>query len=341
MIVQCPRCGTRYRVNPAVATEPDPTFKCSRCRHLFSRRAEVRPESEASAAGEPDSTRDLPFASEEGRIDGEAEVQEPAGLDVAAPIEGMPVDRTEEEPTGPDPEARMDGPEDTEPPRLTTEAESQPGEPESSIQEGDESPADSGGGEVTLPEDQGAEPEEMLEQEMRAGVSQGWSLFAGVLIAVVVFPIALTSYVVTYPRATQTLLEAVPIVGNDLARDPLVPQLIHLEDLRYFRPPGRPLALILGKARNTTRHPVRGVDIEGTLYRGDGVAARKTVSCCKPLSRGVIESEELLTTLERVTPAPDFVIAPGRAEGFFLVFENPPSDLSEFGCRVVKADFDR
>src|SRR5712692_5407063 len=34
--IQCPSCQTRYRVDERVLPEDNPTFKCSRCGHVFS-----------------------------------------------------------------------------------------------------------------------------------------------------------------------------------------------------------------------------------------------------------------------------------------------------------------
>ena len=56
--VQCSSCHTRYRVDEQVLPEGTPTFKCSRCGHVFS--VEPRKASEAaaeSAAAKPISPR--------------------------------------------------------------------------------------------------------------------------------------------------------------------------------------------------------------------------------------------------------------------------------------------
>src|SRR5713226_677979 len=36
MLIQCPSCRTTYRVKENVATIPNPTFRCSRCKHIFA-----------------------------------------------------------------------------------------------------------------------------------------------------------------------------------------------------------------------------------------------------------------------------------------------------------------
>jgi predicted Zn finger-like uncharacterized protein len=52
--IQCTSCHTRYRIDEAVLPEGTPTFKCSRCNHVFSLepRQTVRSESSAESSAE-------------------------------------------------------------------------------------------------------------------------------------------------------------------------------------------------------------------------------------------------------------------------------------------------
>jgi predicted Zn finger-like uncharacterized protein len=58
--IQCTSCHTRYRIDEAVLPEGTPTFKCSRCNHVFSLepRQTVRSESLAEAEPPPDPLRE-------------------------------------------------------------------------------------------------------------------------------------------------------------------------------------------------------------------------------------------------------------------------------------------
>lgn len=65
MIIRCPSCSTTYKVNGSVFDAPQPTFRCSRCKHIFAVQirlqlrdeeppvdaAETAPPAEAEAAG--------------------------------------------------------------------------------------------------------------------------------------------------------------------------------------------------------------------------------------------------------------------------------------------------
>src|SRR5689334_15677361 len=48
MIMQCPRCSTRWRVGDSPATE-NPVFKCGRCHHVFPQFPGAPPAAERSA----------------------------------------------------------------------------------------------------------------------------------------------------------------------------------------------------------------------------------------------------------------------------------------------------
>ncbi len=52
MLVQCPSCHTTYRVSDNLITAPNPTFRCSRCKHIFvlGLKPEVGPASNATPA---------------------------------------------------------------------------------------------------------------------------------------------------------------------------------------------------------------------------------------------------------------------------------------------------
>jgi predicted Zn finger-like uncharacterized protein len=63
MLVQCPSCRTTYRVGDKVVTIPNPTFRCSRCKHIFIVR--VKPGTSARRDSNLASPRSGPQHSEE------------------------------------------------------------------------------------------------------------------------------------------------------------------------------------------------------------------------------------------------------------------------------------
>ncbi|MFM7141207.1 MAG: zinc-ribbon domain-containing protein, partial [Alphaproteobacteria bacterium] len=67
MTVQCPRCGTQYRVPDARLSESRPVFKCTRCNHVFA--SGERPASKTPRTAE-DRNLSLPFGRRSSRAAG-------------------------------------------------------------------------------------------------------------------------------------------------------------------------------------------------------------------------------------------------------------------------------
>src|SRR5215472_3137272 len=49
--IQCTSCQTRYRIDERILPEDTPTFKCSRCGHVFSAEPRQKPARRAGAPG--------------------------------------------------------------------------------------------------------------------------------------------------------------------------------------------------------------------------------------------------------------------------------------------------
>lgn len=50
MIIRCPGCSTTYKVNGSIFDAPRPTFRCSRCKHVFTFQVRLRLHDEESPA---------------------------------------------------------------------------------------------------------------------------------------------------------------------------------------------------------------------------------------------------------------------------------------------------
>jgi predicted Zn finger-like uncharacterized protein len=103
--VQCPRCGTQYRVTDARLSESRPVFKCTRCNHVFARtersatRGATRPRGESR-------NLDLPFdPPTRGSASGPASLHGPADEEFDdLHEEGLPDDEQQDESLGEDPD---------------------------------------------------------------------------------------------------------------------------------------------------------------------------------------------------------------------------------------------
>jgi hypothetical protein len=96
--------------------------------------------------------------------------------------------------------------------------------------------------------------------------------------------------------------------------------------------------VVSGKAVNASSQDVRLIEIEGSLLADGAVqrsqrvyAANQARSSIRDLSQSEVEM------LLRLEPNRRFVIPPGEAASFLLVFPNPPAGFNQIAVRVVDA----
>ena len=104
--IQCTSCHTRYRIDERVLPDDTPTFKCSRCGHVFN--ADPVPAKARKPAPEaPDSEPQQPRTMRPAR---------PRPSALKSPVESDVVKRTESRPSvAPKPEARVQKPQSEQP----------------------------------------------------------------------------------------------------------------------------------------------------------------------------------------------------------------------------------
>ncbi len=316
--------------------EEDPTFKCSRCSHIFA----------YEGGG----------ASEEPRI-AAAEAASQAGSRVDIP----PAPLEERPPTLPPPavERRVSPSKATPPESLSFEfTRRQAGPGRAGAFATDPFEDDAGDERFAFDEDapldrgepdgqQHPEPRfvrelEALTAERAAGKSPSrpYSIFLGVLIAA--YGVSALS-LLNHPEATQALLASVPLVGGVITEDHLLHTKIHLEDVEgtYQQiKDDRVVFIVSGRAVNTSNEPLKGVQIESALYdaRG-GPVDTKSIYCGNAMSLKIVKdlSSREISLLQRLEPTKRFEIRPGESAGFSVVFMSPPSGLKEFSAKVLAA----
>lgn len=103
MIIRCPSCSTTYKVDGSVFDAPKPTFRCSRCKHVFTFEVRLQLQDEDPAlnpdAGDPAPETDADGDGAEAG-DAFATVEEPSVSDREDTLES---EALEEEPVPPDP----------------------------------------------------------------------------------------------------------------------------------------------------------------------------------------------------------------------------------------------
>ncbi|MGH7896896.1 MAG: DUF3426 domain-containing protein [Candidatus Binatia bacterium] len=146
-----------------------------------------------------------------------------------------------------------------------------------------------------------------------------------------------------HPDRTVQLLASVPLVGQVLAEDRLLLTRVQLEDVEGVYQQikdDRPVFIISGRAVNGAGQSLKGVQIESSLFDGNGQALEsKSIYCGNAMSLKIVKdlSTKEISLLQRLEPPKRFEIRPGEGAGFSVVFLNPPAGVKEFSARVAAA----
>ena len=357
MVVVCPACQTRYRVDAALVVAGETSFECCQeeCGHVFvytppvlwkgnGQECETEPPGPQS---QPESAHENPPESdpedESGLTDADSPGRVPAF--VRQEIETLPptVDQDrapqaeQDERNEPDVEPESQSLADlqaellaTAPPRPRDEAQP-PGGPIVSVSTGP-------GGNA------GSERPAATDAPSAALLSVRNVL---VLLGSVVCGYALLSYsALTHPGQTQQLLRQLPVIGSLLVAEPFSARHIRLDKLRggfWLSKDNRRVFAVVGTALNTANVSARRVRIEGTLYNGVGEQLeRQRVFCGSEARAELLESLTVrdMNTLQKFVPPQDFHIPAGRTVQCLLVFTRPPGSVAEISGRVVSVQFD-
>ena len=328
MIVQCPSCRTSYKVSDNLVTTPNPTFRCSRCRHIFV----LRVKTEADA---PQETR-----------------QSSSSVSIASPKKAEEEDR-ELSFSFPPPERE----------KTSKEAEKEVfasgtnREPSSHV-------TDPG---FTIPEEDPFHQEDASSQEDRA-FGENWevSSFSAKTEEVVSQPLEdrpiSTRHCLTYfsaillvyglltwmhqfqPRSIESVLKATPWLGSVVFDDKHLSQGIDLESLqpRFQTISGNQEVLVVsGTAVNRNPVSVREVQVEAHLYNTKGEEIdRQVVWVGSALSPKIIRNltAKEISILQKLSPAMSFDISPQESATFVVVFLKPKGEIKDFSCRILSVE---
>jgi len=332
LIVECPRCRARYRVESEVLVQ-DQTFKCSRCSHIFAHEAQSAVEPETSPqkplVAPQSQARHTEARREPGRQDAESlaftfsNAAQPAAAAAAEPMTTPPPPAPRHT-VAPAPDYSFDD-DDVDPPSSAVDDESDPGP---AIDPDDE------------PRFVRGEDDLRVERE-RAG-STGRPYLAFLSVLVIAYAI-LTLDLLNHPARAEKLLASVPMVGSMLSEDHLLQTRIQLQDVEGVYQQikeDRLVFIVSGRAVNTSNEPLKGVQIESTIVdAGNHTVEAKSIYCGNAMSLKIVKdlSPKEISLLQRLEPTKRFEIRPGESAGFSVVFLNPPRGLREFTARVAAA----
>lgn len=298
MTVSCPSCETRYRLPPRSKLGAHPTFRCTRCDHVFD------PDGEAEAPSVDEEAEDEPTPIEVDDEDEERFTLEPEDDD--EPELDLP----------PPPKKKKAKPKRVRAAKVRVEPAVEPDEDED-VEEEDDDVVDD---EPRPPR----QPPSAARFALRAmlAVTLGYAL--------------LSVYFYTHPARVGELLGSVPIIGQQLAEARLNPASIQLTDVRgqYQRVKGDLLVFVVsGVAINNAPVPVSGIQIQGRI---SGKEELRQVVFCGAAPRDVRDlTAREIDLLQTLTPPKDWMLAPGQSGHFLVAFVTPPVPLREFAAEVV------
>ena len=335
MIVECPRCRARYRVESDVLAQ-DQTFKCSRCSHIFAHEAPTAVEPQAPAQRPIDAPLSQARHAEVRR---EPVRQQAESLAFTFSDAAQPADATGEA-ISPPPIPPPPPP----PPLRRAVAE----EPDFSFDDEDVDAPASVVDEAPEPaDDPDDEPrfvrgEDDLRVERESAGSTGRPYLVYLTVLVIGYAI-FTLDLLNHPARAEKLLASVPIIGNVLSEDHLLQARIQLQDVEGVYQQikeDRLVFIVSGRAVNTSNEALKGVQIESTIVdAGDHRVETKSIYCGNAMSLKIVKdlSPKEISLLQRLEPTKRFEIRPGESAGFSVVFLNPPRGLKEFTARVAAA----
>ena len=305
MIVACPNCLTRFRLDATGLPVPRPMLKCSRCQHIFPgpwapAKAGRTPASPASA-DRPEESLSFAFDRADERHDGPLPAadlpEEPFFIDL---------EYTAAHETAPAHDKPQRSPVRDEPPPLTWE-----------------------------------EPEDREEEQVvtpRVSLRPVFIFLALVVSAYAV--LARTLY--ANPEWAEQLLRRVPLVGSAFGGQLLTDQvaLVDVQGTYQRSKEGKNFLLITGQALNNAPVPLTQVQVQAKLLNENGtVLEDKSAFCGNSIPSRVLRdlSLHVVEIIPRLKPGTRFLIEPGEKSPFVVVFTDVPTDVAEFTAEVAAA----
>jgi predicted Zn finger-like uncharacterized protein len=374
--VQCTSCHTRYRIDEQVLPEGTPTFKCSRCGHVFTfeprpakpaapeppakRAPEPHPEAAAAGAGEPRSAsgserRSEPPAPSVLTAPAEAPAAKRSATDdlMSRPIrdaepetdppsgENLSFDFADEplemENAGP-PEMATEVPDDAE--RWSVGDDASFDAPAPAAVERKRAPR-------TPRKDSHAEPDFVVDDAAapvyNRRVTHSARFVLGLILLAAFGYGALTLLVRSAPAAAADALSRMPLIGDRFVT-PITPaRLVALRAVHadYLRTKGGHQALVItGIAENVGNNPLHAVRIAVDLRAsGNRALASRSIFCGNTLSATMVAqmTPHEIDFFQKLDPPKTFDLEPAATTPFVVVFVDPPAGAARFDVMVAEA----
>jgi len=374
--VQCTSCHTRYRIDEQVLPEEIPTFKCSRCGHVFT--LEPRGPELAAARRSGAKAPDPSSAEANERQYASDKASDRATIEAssAAPI-GAQEDPRATEPQRSDDFLSRPFDEHNDDARLQDglrfdfRDEEHPPD-DAPIHERampDESPSLNrwrAGNDIGLeerPEGEkrgneamgrprgrrrpGLRDDDFVDDEAapiyNRGVMHSARFFLGLLLFVAMGFIGMTALIHNAPAAAADILSRFPMIGARFEQPMTLARMVALRDVHavYQRSKdGKPALMITGTAENVGLRPLHVVQVAARL-RDPAQRAVQTqaVYCGNNLSTKMVGemTPHEIEFFQKLDPPKSFALEPSGSCPFVIVFIDPPSGINRFDIAVAQA----
>jgi predicted Zn finger-like uncharacterized protein len=304
MIIECPHCATRFRLDPAQLADSRSMLKCTRCRRVFP--APGNPSPARPRAKTPPREENLSFTFDDDD-DWRAPELTPEHL--------------------PEEQFLLNVPASDEAPTVVATAP--PGAAPAPLLRDDEPDLD-----------EAAEADTVLPGAPRRGGISVRSAFVFLLLVVGGYA-ALTWSLLDDPDWARRLSQSLPVIGKEL-RTRSSGDAVALVEVqgRYERTrEGKLVFVITGKAVNQSAESLRGVQVLARLYGGGTRPLEEQITPCgNPLEAKIRDlSVHQVAILRGIRPPPEFGVQPGGQCPFVSIFLDVPPGVGSFSAEVARA----
>ncbi|HLX37679.1 MAG TPA: DUF3426 domain-containing protein, partial [Candidatus Binataceae bacterium] len=168
--------------------------------------------------------------------------------------------------------------------------------------------------------------------------------FIGLFFVVALVFVAVTLVIYAIPNASADILRRMPVIGPEFVQPTPLENMVSVSDVQstYQRVKGGHAALVLtGTVKNNSdlalhriQIGVRLLDAAQKPVASSAVYVGTTVS---PHMLGEMTPHEL-EFLQKLDPQKNFVLDPGHAAPFLMVFIDPPAGLNHVAVAIAKAE---
>jgi predicted Zn finger-like uncharacterized protein len=305
IIIECPHCATRFRLDPQQLADSRSMLKCTRCRRVFPAPGNASPARPRPKTPPREENLSFTFDDDDDwrapELTPEHVPEEQFLLNVPASDDAPTVVAPDVTRVAPAPLLRDDDPPDLD---EATEADT-----------------------------------DLPDAPRRGGVSVR-SAFVFLLLVVGGYG-ALTWSLLDDPDWARRLSQSLPVIGKEL-RSRSSGEAVALVEVqgRYERTrEGKLVFVITGKAVNQSAESLRGVQVLARLYDGGTRPLEEQVTPCgNPLEAKIRDlSVHQVAILRGIRPPPEFGVQPGGQCPFVSIFLDVPPGVGSFSAEVARA----